>query len=182
MKCPLRRVSHKVPGMPDIWQVASLFAIVLMALFPLQDLNAVVFESREFASKVDEQRYRDLIEELRCLVCQNQNVADSNAGLATDLRNEVHTMIVNGSSDQQIVDFMVARYGDFVLYRPPLRVTTLALWGGPLVLTFAGLWMLYRIMGRRTRDVDDGLSDLQRERLEVMIARAESRDGESARL
>ena len=75
-----------------------------------------------------------LAAELRCLVCQNQTLADSNAPLAEDLRNQVREKMRRGASDSEIVDYMVARYGDFVLYRPPLKLTTLLLWFGPLLL------------------------------------------------
>ena len=83
------------------------------------------------ADPVAEKRLLGLSEELRCLVCQNQNIADSNAELAQDLRREIRGMIKDGKSDKEIIDFMVVRYGDFVLYRPPVKATTLLLWAGP---------------------------------------------------
>ncbi len=87
-------------------------------------------------------RYQRLTEELRCLVCQNQNLADSHADLAQDLRNEVYRMITGGQTDRQIVDFMVARYGEFVLYRPPVSPLTWLLWFGPFLLLAGagGVW------------------------------------------
>ena len=85
------------------------------------------------ADPVAEKRLQKLSEELRCLVCQNQTIADSNAELAQDLRREVRTMIKDGKSDKEIIDFMVVRYGDFVLYRPPVKGITLLLWGGPVL-------------------------------------------------
>src|SRR5947207_8496933 len=78
-----------------------------------------------------ERRVANLAHELRCLVCQNQTIADSNAPLAVDLRNQIREQMAGGKSDRDIVDFMVQRYGDFVLYRPPLKATTIVLWGGP---------------------------------------------------
>src|SRR5207245_11469173 len=84
-----------------------------------------------------EQRVMTLAAELRCLVCQNQTLADSNAPLAEDLRNQVREKMRQGASDSEIVDYMVARYGDFVLYRPPVKATTLMLWFGPLLLLAA---------------------------------------------
>ena len=84
------------------------------------------------ADPVAEKRLLGLSEELRCLVCQNQNIADSNAELAQDLRREIRGMIKDGKSDKEIIDFMVTRYGDFVLYRPPVQGNTLLLWGGPV--------------------------------------------------
>ena len=90
-----------------------------------------------------------LSEELRCLVCQNQSIADSNAELAVDLRRQIREQIAQGRSDQQIVDYMVERYGDLVLYRPPLKATTLVLWMGPPLLFFLGLWLLLLYLRQR---------------------------------
>lgn len=95
-----------------------------------------------------------LSEELRCLVCQNQSIADSNAELAVDLRRQIHEQIAQGRSDQQIVDYMVERYGDFVLYRPPLKATTLVLWMGPPLLFVIGLWLLLLYLRQRRSRVE----------------------------
>jgi cytochrome c-type biogenesis protein CcmH len=89
--------------------------------------------------------------ELRCLVCQNQTIADSNAELAVDLRNQVRDMLRQGQSEQQIIDYMTARYGDFVLYRPPVRGATFLLWFGPAVLMVGGLAVLVLVLRRRSR-------------------------------
>lgn len=98
-----------------------------------------------------EARMLKLTSELRCLVCQNQTIADSRAGLAVDLRNQVREMLKRGDSDQQITDYMTARYGDFVLYRPPVNAKTALLWFGPGVLLISGLATLIVILRRRTR-------------------------------
>lgn len=126
----------------------AVLVLVAGALLPRPALS-VVFEPRQFASAEHESRYKRLNAELRCLVCQNQNIADSDAPLAQDLRREVFRMLSEGHSDAQIVDFMVQRYGDFVLYRPPLNALTLALWIGPFVLMVLGLVLLWRVMNRR---------------------------------
>jgi cytochrome c-type biogenesis protein CcmH len=102
-----------------------------------------------------EARVQRLGAELRCLVCQNQTVADSSAGLAEDLRREMRTMIARGDSDRQILDFMTARYGDFVLYRPPVKSTTMLLWAGPALLLVAGVVSLGLALRRRVRLSDD---------------------------
>lgn len=81
---------------------------------------------------------------LRCLVCQNQTIADSHADLALDLRRQITEMIIAGKSDEQIKAYMVARYGDFVLYQPPLKPSTVLLWSGPLILVLGGVWMLLK--------------------------------------
>ena len=96
-----------------------------------------------------EVRVNKLSEELRCLVCQNQSLADSHSALAIDLKNQVREMLQKGMSDQQVVDFLVERYGDFVLYRPPVKSTTWLLWGGPFVLLAAALAAFFIKLRRR---------------------------------
>ncbi|HEY6898169.1 MAG TPA: cytochrome c-type biogenesis protein [Rhodocyclaceae bacterium] len=96
-----------------------------------------------------EARLNRLSEDLRCLVCQNQNLADSHAELAQDLKREIREMLQKGMSDKEVVDFLVQRYGDFVLYRPPLKGITLLLWGGPFLLLFGGLATLILKLRRR---------------------------------
>ena len=109
----------------------------------LAGIDAFSFESPQ-----QEARYHRLTQELRCLVCQNESLAASNADLAQDLRREVYKMIVNGKSDKEIVAFLVARYGDFVLYRPPVKNTTYLLWGGPLLLFLVGAVVLVVLVRR----------------------------------
>jgi cytochrome c-type biogenesis protein CcmH len=110
-----------------------------------------------------EKRVAALADELRCLVCQNQTLADSNAPLAIDLRNQIREQLTKGASEHEVREFMVARYGDFVLYRPPLKASTLALWFGPFILLAAGGFLLYRLITRR-RVPERELSDAERER------------------
>ena len=96
-----------------------------------------------------DKRVAALAEELRCLVCQNQTLADSHAPLAVDLRNEIREQLAKGASEREVREFMVARYGDFVLYRPPFKASTALLWGGPFLLLLAGAILLYRMLRRR---------------------------------
>lgn len=103
------------------------------------------------ADPVLEQRVMALASELRCLVCQNQTIADSNAELAVDLKNQVREKLKQGESEAKIIEYMVARYGDFVLYKPPVKATTLPLWIGPFVLLLAALAGLYYYIARRRR-------------------------------
>ena len=98
-----------------------------------------------------EARVMQIAAELRCLVCQNQTLADSNASLALDLREQMRTMLRDGADADQVRRFMTDRYGDFVLYRPPLKATTLALWFGPLALLLGGLAVLFAVLRRRNR-------------------------------
>ena len=98
-----------------------------------------------------EARMLSIAAELRCLVCQNQTIADSHSGLAEDLRREVREQLRRGASDEQIIQYMTDRYGDFVRYRPPFKASTLVLWVGPVVLLVAGLAILAVVLRRRTR-------------------------------
>jgi cytochrome c-type biogenesis protein CcmH len=156
-------------------RVAAVLAALLLAGAPL---GASVFEPREFASEAARARYQAMIAELRCLVCQNQTIAESNAPLAQDLRREVYQMIQTGRSDRDIIDFMVQRYGDFVLYRPPLNAVTLALWAGPAVLALLGFAFLLRVLARRRREARDAsapLSAQEQARLAALLDAGEQR-------
>ena len=124
-----------------------------------------VFEPRGFSSPEHERLYHTLIDELRCLVCQNQTIAESHADLASDLRREVYRMVEEGQSSDEIAGFMVARYGDFVLYRPPLRGGTVLLWAGPFLLAAIGLTVLAVYLRRRRRTPTVPLDADERERL-----------------
>jgi cytochrome c-type biogenesis protein CcmH len=102
-----------------------------------------------------EQRMRALTEQLRCLVCQNETLADSRADLAEDLRKQIREQMNAGKSDQEILAFLTQRYGDFVLYNPPVKATTYLLWFGPFVLLFLGGGVLYRYLKRRRELIQD---------------------------
>jgi len=123
--------------------------ILLFLLFAIVPAHAGI-EVRSFKTPELEARYKHLTSTLRCLVCQNENLADSNAELAGQLRNQIYKMLSEGDSDKQIVDYMVARYGNFVLYSPPLIPTTYFLWIGPFVLLIAGI-VIMQIIIRRNR-------------------------------
>ena len=117
-----------------------------------------------------EKRVHDLAIELRCLVCQNQTLADSNAPLAVDLRNQVREQLKSGKSERDVVEFLTARYGDFVLYRPPLKATTVLLWFGPLLLLAAGFAVLFWRLLRRRKVRDPEMSAADRERAADLLA------------
>ena len=122
-------------------------SLVLALALPM--IAAAAIETREFQDPAQEARYADLIKKLRCLVCQNQNLADSNAELARDLRDKTYEMLVAGRSDDEITDFMVERYGSFVLYEPPLNYHTLFLWLAPAVLAAIGGGVFFAMIRRR---------------------------------
>ncbi|MBK6727949.1 MAG: cytochrome c-type biogenesis protein CcmH [Xanthomonadales bacterium] len=122
-------------------------AVTALAFVLLASL-AHAIDPLPFANEAEERRFQSLAQELRCLVCQNQNIADSDAGLARDLRKEVFEMMRAGKSDDEIKQFLTERYGDFVLYRPPFKATTLVLWVGPLLILVVGFAIARSMMLR----------------------------------
>ena len=133
-------------------------------------------EKFDFSGNVDEDRFKELIAEIRCLVCQNQSLADSDAELAHDLRKEVYDLMQTGQDNGQIVDFMVARYGDFVLYNPPVKPSTYLLWYGPFVLLAIGILFLIRTVRQRTRQSETGFSDQEQARLKAVLGKEADED------
>ena len=135
-------------------------------------------DTYEFKDEVERERFRSLTEDLRCPKCQNQNIADSNAPIATDLRREIYRMLDDGRSDKEIVDFLVMRYGDFVMYKPPLDSRTWLLWYGPFGLLGLGAIVLCVLVLRRRKvekaPAQVALSKAERERLDALLK--ENRD------
>lgn len=126
-------------------------------------------EGFDFSGPVDETRYKDLIGEVRCLVCQNQSLADSDAELAHDLRLEVYEQMQQGKTNEEVVDFLVARYGDFVLYKPPFRPSTYLLYIGPFILLALGIFMLIKNIRQRGRQADPLLSAEEQARIDALL-------------
>jgi cytochrome c-type biogenesis protein CcmH len=137
--------------------ILAFLALTLSVMALAQ--QAPVQEPMVFATYEQEQRFKKLTEELRCLVCQNQNLADSDALLAHDLKSEVHEMLLAGRTDDQIKQFMVERYGDFVLYRPPVQKNTYVLWLGPLLLLLGGAWILHINIKKRAQLLNTKTTD-----------------------
>lgn len=123
--------------------------IVFVFLITVSGLAAAIGPEEPFADPALEAEYQALIREVRCLVCQNQTIADSSAPLAADLRREIRELMAEGASRDDVSEFLVARYGDFVLYRPPLQPTTWALWGAPVALCVLGLLVFARVVRAR---------------------------------
>ncbi|HVQ37749.1 MAG TPA: cytochrome c-type biogenesis protein [Pyrinomonadaceae bacterium] len=122
------------------------------------------------ADPVLEERVMALSRELRCLVCQNETLADSRADLAVDLRNQIREQMQAGKSDKEIIAFLTERYGKFILFRPPVDPTTYLLWFGPFILLLAGLLLLFRyVKKRRDAIVDQPLSAVERDRAETLL-------------
>ncbi len=126
-------------------------------------------EAHSFDDPEKERTYKTLIDELRCLVCQNQNLADSNAELAQDLRQQTYEMVESGATQQEVADYMVQRYGDFVLYRPPLKSSTLLLWLGPFVIMGIGVLVLILFIRRRAREQVPELSNSDHDRAASLL-------------
>jgi|JI61114BRNA_FD_contig_31_323083_length_802_multi_4_in_0_out_0_2 cytochrome c-type biogenesis protein CcmH len=112
--------------------------------------TAFAIDPIEFKDGKEEVRFQTLARELRCLVCQNENIADSTAGLAQDLRHDVISQMREGKTDAEIKDYMTSRYGDFILYSPPVKPRTWLLWFGPFVLLLGGAFLLTRIVRKRS--------------------------------
>jgi len=148
----------------------SIFLMLVFAgfsVFAAQN-DAFVFDNPE-----QESSFTRLSNELRCMVCQNQTISDSDADLAQDLRKEIHNMLIDGKSEDEIVNFMVERYGDYVLYRPPFKPVTWLLWIGPLIIFMAGLFFVKRFVREQGSSNDIGeLSDEELERVRGLQSEA----------
>ncbi|MES9970404.1 MAG: cytochrome c-type biogenesis protein [Candidatus Thiodiazotropha sp.] len=148
-------------------RVFVLTLFLLLALAPITQAATLADYSFDEPDKAED--FRDIIEEMRCLVCQNESLAGSNAELAVDLRNEIYEMMKNGQEKQDIIDFMVARYGDFVLYSPPLKPTTYPIWFGPLIVFLIGGVVLFRILKRKSVTQETELSAEEEQRLNRLL-------------
>lgn len=149
-----------------------VFLLLLCLVFLAFSGRLLAQEAKPLAEDPElEKRVMNLSKELRCLVCQNETLADSRADLAVDLRNEIREQMKAGQSDKEIIAFLTARYGDFVLYRPPVRPTTYLLWFGPFLLLVIGMVILYKYL-RQRRDliVPQPLSKDEKRRAEELLA------------
>jgi cytochrome c-type biogenesis protein CcmH len=155
----------------------SVFAI-LLALFTQPLLSATLAEY-QFDNPDKSEDFRQIIEQMRCLVCQNESLAGSNAELAVDLRNEIYDMMKAGQDKDQIIEFMVARYGDFVLYSPPVKPSTYPLWFGPILFFLFGAFVLFRILKRKSQTSEAELSAEEQQRLDQLLKQtSESKDAD----
>jgi cytochrome c-type biogenesis protein CcmH len=144
--------------------------LVLVAIVLVFACVSLAKEAQPAENAQIEQRMKSLTEQLRCLVCQNETLADSRADLAEDLRREIRKEIKAGKSDQEIIAFLTQRYGDFILYNPPVKSTTYLLWFGPFVVLLAGIAVLYRYLGMRKKMISDRpLTTAERKQAEELL-------------
>jgi len=156
-----------------VWAIGACAVLALGLHIALGIAYAAEGASADLNPELEAQVQR-VSQELRCLVCQNQTIADSNAELAQDLRREVRRLLASGASEEEVREFMVARYGDFVLYRPPVKGTTAALWAGPFLLLVVGLYVAHRIIKARRRSVQSAtLSSEDEARLRALVENRE---------
>ncbi|NQY35682.1 MAG: cytochrome c-type biogenesis protein CcmH [Alteromonadaceae bacterium] len=148
----------------------SLISLLVISLLTINQAAASPVDTYQFSDEVTKKRYQALVKELRCPKCQNQNLADSNSPIAADLRREVYELLQQGKADIEIVDFMVKRYGEFVLYRPRVSSLTYVLWFGPATLLFVGVLVVVFIL-RRKREVKQTqtLSQAQQDKLNSIL-------------
>lgn len=158
-------------------KVAFIGLIVLSVFYFMPGLQAAPIETFQFDSPEKEKVFHKLSEELRCLVCQNQNIAESNADLAKDLRLEIYTMLSEGKTEKEILDFMVQRYGDYVLYRPPVKPMTWLLWFGPMIIFAIGMvFVVYYLKAQNRMKQRQTLSPEEIERIKNLHAEQKGND------
>lgn len=145
------------------------FYFVLTLLLFSQPLISATLADYKFDDPKKSEEFRHVIERMRCLVCQNESLAGSNAELAVDLRDEIYEMMKAGQDKDQIIEFMVARYGDFVLYSPPVKLSTSPLWFGPILLFLLGAFVLYRILKHKSQTRETELSTEEQQRLDNLL-------------
>jgi len=152
-----------------------IIAFIVFSLFTCQQAIAG-FDNFDFSGDVTEKRFQNLVSKLRCLVCQNESLAGSQAELAKDLRREVYDLMKSGKSDSEVIDFLVDRYGDFVLYQPPVRPSTWLLWIGPFALFVITAVMLIRKLSRRSKMQEVTLSDSEKARIQQLLHQDSPKD------
>ncbi|MDP5290746.1 cytochrome c-type biogenesis protein CcmH [Oceanimonas sp. CHS3-5] len=147
-----------------------MLRVLMLAALLWLPLAQAAIDVYEFDDPKQEEVFRELLRELRCPKCQNQDIADSNAELAKDLREKTYQMLQDGSSKSEVVDYMVARYGNFILYKPPVMASTLILWAGPVLVLMIGVMVvLVRTRKKPATSADEALSDEEKQRLDRLL-------------
>lgn len=152
--------------------IMSIVAMLIFSCLSWQSYAAI--ESHNFDTEVQRQRYQSFIEEMRCPKCQNQNLAGSDSPISQDLRREIYEMIKAGKSDREVIDYMVARYGDFILYKPRVTPATYLLWAAPVVLLITGIVVILIMLRQRRRAAlqrtGTSLTDAEQARLDLLLS------------
>lgn len=163
-----------------LFQSTTKVLVCLLMLFAISMQASAAIEAHQFDTDLQRQRYQSFIEEMRCPKCQNQNLAGSDSPISADLRREIYEMIKLGKSDKEIVDFMVDRYGDFILYRPRVTPVTYVLWAAPVALLVVGALVLMMMLRRRRRlvvaQMGQGLTTDEQARLDALLGAHQSND------
>lgn len=154
------------------------FLLLFWIVLSLAGQAMAAIDVYEFPTEDERKRYQKFLEELRCPKCKNNNLAGTNSEIADDLRRELHKMVLEGKSDDEIIDFMVSRYGDFVLYRPPVQTNTIALWTGPVIFLLIGFGAIAWIVVRR-RGLNAAETALTEEEQRQLAAILESEKADS---
>lgn len=149
-------------------KLSSLILSLFIAMWLTQPLYAA-FDDFDFSGEVTEKRFQNLVSKLRCLVCQNESLAGSQAELAKDLRREVYQLMKSGKNDSEVIDFLINRYGDFVLYQPPLRPSTWLLWIGPFVFFAIAVFLLMRRLAKRSKMQEAVLNDDDKAKVQQLL-------------
>jgi len=155
-------------------KISKVIQVILLSMIAYGSPASV--NIYEFEDPVKKERFYQLIDELRCTVCQNQTIAESNAGLAKDLRNRVYTMIQEGKTDKEIKTFMVERFTDFVLYKPPVNNSTLLLWAGPAILMLAAFIFLLLNIRKRLSTPTNEIDEQQHKRVQALLEQENNHD------
>jgi cytochrome c-type biogenesis protein CcmH len=165
-----QRVLPDTPARSRLWRVIALSLIILWLPLSLHAAEKAL----KFPDQEQEQRYHRLLEDLRCLKCANQSLAGSQAGLARDLRHQVYKQVVQGKSDKQVIQYLVDRYGDYVLYDPQLKPGTVLLFVLPIILLMLGLLFLFLTIWQKQKQSPNQLNNSDLERVDKLLAESDN--------
>lgn len=164
------------PILSPTLQILGICRVLCVLLLLLSSNGQCAIDAYEFDGKIDERRFRDLISELRCPKCQNQSLSDSNAPLAQDLRARVYTMIKDGRKDSDITQYLVARYGDFIMYKPPLKPVTWFLWFSPVLVFIMFVFIVVWRIRKRASAALAPIDEQENQRLQSLLQQSSRGD------
>lgn len=161
--------------MRSLMQNSFINCLLILTFICISSISFAAIDSYQFDSIEQERAFQELAKQLRCPKCQNQNILDSNAGLALDMRNKTYEMVKAGQSEQQVIDYMVARFGNFVRYDPPMTPATIFLWLGPLFFIVIGVFFVIRL-SKKSNQQFSSLDPLESARLKEILTKTSSTD------